>query len=235
MKIIKQGAEAEPFSFVKEKPPGKRKQNGEKKVNVIKQGAEAVLYLKGGKLVKERIKKGYRIKEIDERLRKLRTRSEGKLLMRAENTPKVFSVDEDKCIIEMEFIDGELVKDILDALDDCKRDMLCREIGKNIAKLHDKNIIHGDLTTSNMLIKDKLYFIDFGLGFSSLRIEDKAVDLRLLKQAFESKHYKIADKCFNLVLRGYKNCGDYDDVIKQLAKVEGRGRYKRKNGESFKL
>src|SRR3990167_9462231 len=171
-------------------------------MKLIKQGAEGILYLQGDRLIKERVPKGYRIKEIDDKIRKLRTRGEGKLLKRVENTPKVFLVDERNFKIEMEFIDGELVKDVLDGLDVEKRKKLCLSIGENIAKMHDNNIIHGDLTTSNMitflleketLTKEKLYFIDFGLGFNSERVEDKAVDLRLLRQAFNSKHYKIGD------------------------------------------
>ena len=80
-----------------------------------------------------------------------------------------------------------------------------------------------------MIIDGKLYFIDFGLGFISSRIEDKAVDLRLLKQALDSKHYKTAEESFKWVLEGYKECNDYMDVMKQLEKVELRGRYKRKH------
>ena len=199
-------------------------------MKLIKQGAEAILYLQDEKLIKERIPKGYRIQELDDKIRKLRTRSEGRLLQRAENTPHVFLVDEDTCVIEMEFIDGGLVKDILNDLDADKRKRLCLEIGGNIARLHDKNIIHGDLTTSNMLLKEKLYFIDFGLGFISERIEDKAVDLKLLKQALDSKHYLVAEDCFSWMLEGYRAYEDYEKVFKQLGKVEMRGRYKRKHG-----
>jgi len=217
MKIIKQGAK---LFFQKENLKEKK---------ILKQGAEAILYVKNNILNKERIKKNYRIKEIDDRFRRLRTRSEGRLLMRAGNTPKVFSVDEEKCIIKMEFLKGRLVKDIFDSLNIGERERLCKEIGGNIAGLHNKDIIHGDLTTSNMIIDGKLYFIDFGLGFISSRIEDKAVDLRLLKQALDSKHYKTAEESFKWVLEGYKECNDYMDVMKQLEKVELRGRYKRKH------
>lgn len=202
-------------------------------MKLIKQGAEAVLYLEHGRLIKERIAKGYRIREIDDRLRKLRTRSEGRLLMRVENAPKVFLVDETGCRIEMEFIDGKLVKDILNDLNSEERKRICFEMGERIAALHDHTIIHGDLTTSNMLIKDKLYFVDFGLGFISRRVEDKAVDLHLLRQALEGKHYQIAEECFAWVLEGYqKGNKEAGKVLRQLMKVENRGRYKGKNGLS---
>lgn len=197
-------------------------------MELIKQGAEAILYRDGGKLVKERIPKGYRIPEIDLRLRKLRTRGEGRLLQRAPHTPKVFLVDENTCKIEMEFIDGQIVRDVFDGLSDKERQQLCLQMGKQIAELHDLDIIHGDLTTSNMLMRDGLFFIDFGLGFMSKRVEDKAVDLHLLKQAMESKHYLHAEQAFSWVLGGYGACRDAGRVLQQLEKVEGRGRYKGK-------
>ena len=104
---------------------------------------------------------------------------------------------------------------------------ICLIIGKNIAKLHDSNIIHGDLTTSNMIYSNKiLYFIDFGLGFESARIEDKAVDLYLIKQALEAKHFKNFRAYFSTVLKGYKLSKNASSVLKQLEKVHMRGRYK---------
>ena len=78
-----------------------------------------------------------------------------------------------------------------------------------------------------MILKDnKVYFIDFGLGFISNKIEDKAVDLHLLKQALQSKHYKIYEKGFNYILEGYRKSKNFENTIKRLEKVEKRGRYK---------
>jgi len=198
---------------------------------LIGRGAEAILYIENNKLIKERIKKNYRINEIDEKLRKYRTRSESKLIQNSGiNVPKILSVNDKTMKIEMEYIKGDLIKNILDNLDKKEREKLCKEIGEQIAILHDKNIIHGDLTTSNMIVKEnKIYFIDFGLGYNSLRIEDKAVDLHLLKQALESKHYKVFEECFNAILKSYKKSVNYDVVMERLKKVEQRGRYKRKN------
>jgi len=99
-----------------------------------------------------------------------------------------------------------------------------REIGRSVRKLHDANIIHGDLTTSNMILKDKVYFIDFGLGFFSTRIEDKAVDLFLFKKALESKHHEVWEECFKEVLKAY---GD-QKVMERLKEIEKRGRYRKK-------
>lgn len=198
-------------------------------MKIIKQAAEAIIYKDNDKIIKERIKKSYRIDDIDVKLRKFRTRREAKLLEKVENSPKVYNADEKNMKIVMEFIDGKLIKDILDNLNKNKRNLLLREIGGKIAKMHDNNIIHGDLTTSNMILKDKVYFIDFGLGFNSARIEDKAVDLHVLKQALESKHYKHFEESFKEVLEGYKLSKNWKEVLNRLEKVEKRGRYKRKN------
>lgn len=193
-------------------------------MKILKQGAESVILLDKDKIIKHRILKSYRIKEIDDKIRKSRTRSEAKLLEKADvNVPKIFEVDEKEMKIKMEYLDGSLVKNIFDNLKEKERLALCKTLGEEISKLHSKDIIHGDLTTSNLIFKDgKLYFIDFGLGFFSNRVEDKAVDLHLLKQALESKHYKSFKRSYQQVLKHYK----HKDVLKRLEKVESRGRYK---------
>ena len=191
---------------------------------LIAQGAEAKLYVSGSKLIKERIKKSYRLEVLDNRIRKLRTRREAKLLSRANvNVPRLLKIDEENSILEMEFIKGDLLKDGLDSLELKKSLEVCKHIGEEVSKLHEQDIIHGDLTTSNMILKDnKVYFIDFGLGFISQKAEDKAVDIHLLKQALESKHYKKFEEYYSVILKNYKN----KEVIKRLEKVEARGRYK---------
>ena len=197
---------------------------------IIKQGAEAILYKEDEYLLKERIPKSYRISTLDQTLRKSRTRSEAKLLQKASiSVPRVYDVDENKMIIKMDFVDGQVLKDVFDTLQ--HRDNICKQIGKSIATLHQQHIIHGDLTTSNMILKDHtVYFIDFGLGFISQRVEDKAVDLHLLRQALESKHYLHAEKTFKSVLEGYDYCKK--DILRQLEKIGMRGRYKRKNAHT---
>lgn len=193
-------------------------------MKILKQGAESIIKLENNKIIKHRIKKSYRIKEIDEKIRKLRTRSEAKLLQKSPvNTPKVLNMDENNSIIEMEYIEGDLLKNIFDKLKQKERLSLCKQLGEEISRLHKADIIHGDLTTSNLILKNnKIYFIDFGLGFHSNRAEDKAVDLHLLRQALESKHYKNYKKEYSTILKYYSN----KEVLKRLEKVESRGRYK---------
>lgn len=198
---------------------------------LIAQGAESKLYLKENKIIKDRFSKKYRLKEIDERLRRFRTKRESKILEKLSlidfPSPKLIKTDKKEKII-MENIEGPLIKDIFDE----NHKKLSEEIGEKVALLHNNSIIHGDLTTSNMILSkndSRIYFIDFGLSFFSHKTEDKAVDLHLLKQALESKHYKVWEKAFKIVLNNYKkNAENSAEILTRLEKVEKRGRYKQK-------
>ncbi len=196
--------------------------------NIIGQGAEAVLTKNNSTVVKDRVAKGYRLPQLDESIRKLRTRHEGKILERAAKlipVPKLITSDEREKKITMEYIAGKKLSEHLETLKNYKT--ICKQIGKSIAKLHDADIIHGDLTTSNMILKDKtVYFIDFGLAFHSPRAEAKAVDLHLIKQALEAKHPTIFEQAAKAVMQGYETSKNYKSVMTRLAKVEKRGRYK---------
>ncbi len=122
----------------------------------------------------------------------------------------------------MQYLSGKKLSEYLEKLDYKK---ICKQLGEILTKLHNQDIIHGDLTTSNMIyIKNNaLYLIDFGLGFHSYKIEDKAVDLHLLKQALEAKHYKIADECFKIIIKNYK-ANQYKTIIQRIPIIESRGR-----------
>jgi len=209
------------------------------KEKIIGRGAEALLIKKGGMLLKRRIKKGYRHENLDLMLRTARTRREARLLQKASQiiaVPKVKAIDgmarkklEPETEIEMEFDDGKVLSKHLDKIPLSDALKICKQIGQSAAKLHDLGIIHGDLTTSNMILREnKVYFIDFGLGFHSARAEDKAVDLHLLREALESRHFKHWPRLFNAVLSGYKISKNARAVAERLKKVEARGRYKGK-------
>ena len=191
----------------------------------IAHGAEAILYKEGNRIIKDRVSKPYRIPEIDLKLRKERTRSEAKLIRALErvgvNVPAVLKEDDKQMILEIEFLNGKKIRDYLEKTKDFK---VCKQIGEQTAKKHEANIVHGDLTTSNMILHEgKLFLIDFGLGEFSQRVEDKAVDLHLFKECLVSKHHGIWEKTWNKFLESYKN----QDAIKRLKIVESRGRYKR--------
>ena len=182
-------------------------------------------------IVKERISKGYRIKQLDEELRKLRTRKEVKLLTDVRKlgipTPKIFLVDEKNHKIIMEYIKGSRLKEHLNAASDNQVKSVCLQLGRQIGRLHANNIVHGDLTTSNMILKDeKIYFIDPSLGEFTQRIEDKAVDMKLLKEALKSTHFKIFDETWNNILLGYgEEYGNANVVLEQVKEIEKRARY----------
>ena len=187
---------------------------------IIAQGAEAVISQDKDRITKERIRKSYRIEDIDKRLRISRTRREANILKKLEllDLPAPRLIEKDDTRIVMSRIRGKKLRDVL-----AKEHF--PEIARKIAILHNNDIIHGDLTTSNMVLDDEIYLIDFGLSFYSTKPEDKAVDLHLLKQALNSKHYDIAD--FGTIIEEYCRHGD-PKVVKRLETVEKRGRNKMK-------
>ena len=203
---------------------------------ILQQGAEANIILSNNFVIKNRISKNYRIKELDEKIRVRRTRSEAKLLLKASkiiNSPRPFFQPSIKTSskLKMPFINGKKLSEYLDNFSLEKQKQICEKIGQSIAKLHNSDIIHGDLTTSNMILVEygdaKVFFIDFGLGFISHKIEDKAVDLHLLKQALEAKHFKNWQQLFEQVIKGYKKFTSNSKIIlERLKVVEKRGRYK---------
>jgi len=338
---------------------------------LLYQGAEAKILLdeKENLIIKDRISKSYRIKELDEKIIKHRTKSEKKLLEKASkiiNAPNPLPLKEFN-IIQMPYVQGKKLSEHLDSFQLEKQKEIMNIVGKETAKLHDNDIIHGDLTTSNMILveddnkfekqiielkslnlpcdeyavfgsgplavhgireskdidiivkpelwnklikkysvkkadcggncfkvnkieiyqdwrpwfddvnklindadifegikfvklkyvlewkkayarekdlKDvklieeyqkrgdinlpnfKVFFIDFGLGFISKKIEDKAVDIHLLKQALEAKHFKNWETLFNSFLEGYRKSKEAKQVLERLKVVELRGRYR---------
>lgn len=241
---------------------------------LLSQGAEAQIYeeeYNGNKntrygsntvIVKDRFRKTYRHEQLDKQLRTLRARREAKVLekLKALNflVPKVIELDDKNSKLVLEKIDGRLVKEFICSNEKDKKLMarLGKQIGKKIAFLHLHDIIHSDLTTSNLIYSEStkrnkidkiynnksdnfgnnIYFIDFGLSYFSTKIEDKAVDLHLVERAFESKHYRIFKQCFKAVVDGYLKA--YADsgkketgkqIIARFELVKERGRNKAKN------
>jgi len=205
---------------------------------LIKKGAEANLYLEewhGRRVImKRRLSKAYRLSELDATIRTQRTLREPQLIHRAKEagvpTPTIFLIDAVDTNIIMEFIEGKQVKQILNDLSSSERLRLCRHIGVLIGRLHNHGIIHGDLTTSNMILTSsgKVFFVDFGLGEQSEELEVKGVDLHLMKRALQSTHFKYAEECFEAVFEGYaETVGEKvaKSVLEKIKEIERRGRY----------
>jgi TP53 regulating kinase-like protein len=205
---------------------------------LIKKGAEASLYLAdwhGRKvIIKRRLPKKYRPSLLDEQIRTYRTIHEPQLMHEAKKagvpTPTIFLVDTENATIIMEFIEGEQVKQLLGEVSKSRRQSLCTKIGELIGKLHKNGVIHGDLTTSNMIMNSegKIFFVDFGLGEKTSELEAKGVDLHLMKRALQSTHFRFAEECFNAVIEGYSKILEAEtvkNVLDRIREIERRGRY----------
>ena len=200
----------------------------------IAQGAEAVLFEDRGTIIKERLRKAYRHQHLDEALRKFRTKREAKILQKLEElnfpAPHLREFSDKRMSIIMDFIPGEKLKDVFEQGDDYR--LLAQEIGQKVGQLHQHDLVHGDLTTSNMIQHQEtgeVHLIDFGLSSFSDKMEDKAVDLFLLDRALESKHYQHYPDIFERVLEGYRQ--EYPEaarVLERFKQVSKRGRNKKK-------
>jgi TP53 regulating kinase-like protein len=188
---------------------------------LLAMGAEATIELRDGMIIKKRIPKSYRLEALDKTIRKERTKAEARLTSESRRkgvpTPIIFDIEDTE--ITMEYIEGPRLKDILTPL-------LSIEIGYAVGRLHSGGIIHGDLTTSNMILHDnRIYLIDFGLAYYDSSIEARGVDVHVLFQTFESTHndHQILMAFFN---KGYaQTFQDAEAVLGRVKEIEGRGRY----------
>jgi Kae1-associated kinase Bud32 len=196
-------------------------------MELVGKGAEANLFRDGGRLVKERVCKKYRIPEVDASLRGRRTAREGQLLQLAREvgvlTPKVFEVDRKGCRIVMEFVSGTLVRDYFDSAGEAEVEDVAGMVGSGLRRLHDAGIVHNDLTTSNLIFRDgSVYFIDFGLAFRSRRLEDRAMDLVVFKKSILATHTSRLDLIWGGVVSGY---GVGKELLARVNQIEKRVRY----------
>ncbi|HJH32590.1 MAG TPA: Kae1-associated kinase Bud32 [Methanosarcinaceae archaeon] len=184
-------------------------------------GAEATVHLEDDVIIKERVPKRYRLVELDRRIRKERTRAEARLMSEARRvgvpTPIIYDVN--GSTIKMEYIGGIPVKNVMSP-------ELSERVGEIVGRLHSGGIIHGDLTTSNMILhNNRIFLIDFGLAFVSNIVESHGVDVHVLFQTFESTH-KDHERLIETFCKGYrKTFKDADEVLKRVKEIEKRGRY----------
>ncbi|XP_074526890.1 EKC/KEOPS complex subunit TP53RK [Halichoeres trimaculatus] len=216
------------------------------RAELIKQGAEARVYraefLGKPAIVKERFPKRYRHPVLDEKLTHRRTVQEVRSILRCRragiSTPAVYFVDYTTHCIFLEEVVGSLtVRDHIAATQKSgcctgpELEQLAKRIGQILAKMHDEDVIHGDLTTSNMLLRhgqgdgeSDLVLIDFGLSYNSALPEDKGVDLYVLEKAFLSTHPNT-ESLFEKLLKSYTVSSKKSSaVIKKLDEVRLRGR-----------
>ncbi|XP_074460889.1 EKC/KEOPS complex subunit TP53RK [Larus michahellis] len=212
-------------------------------LQLVRQGAEACVYrglfLGRAAVAKLRIPKRYRHPALEERLSRRRTAQEARSLLRCRragiSAPVVYFVDYVTNSIYLEdIVDSITVQDHINSLQQSGNDtssllILAEKMGELLARMHDEDLIHGDLTTSNILLRPPtekldLVLIDFGLSFISGLPEDKGVDLYVLEKAFLSTH-PDTEAMFKTLLKTYaatsKKSGP---VIKRLDEVRLRGR-----------
>lgn len=214
-------------------------------LTLIKKGAEANLYLADwhGKsaVLKKRVVKKYRPSTLDRQIRVYRTVHEPQLMSEAKKagvlTPTIFLVDVGDTTIVMEYVQGKQVKQLLSEVSDGERRRLCRRIGELVGRLHKYGVVHGDLTTSNMIVSgdERIFLVDFGLGERSVQLEARGVDLHLMKRALQSIHFRFAEECFVHVLEGYADVLGLDvskNVLDKVKEIEKRGRYVAERRES---
>jgi TP53 regulating kinase-like protein len=198
---------------------------------LIKRGAEADIYISdwyGRKSIsKIRAVKPYLHRSLDSEIRRRRTIHEARMLSASKTTgvatPFVYFVDPVRSEIVMEFVSGKNAKDVLNPC-------LATAMGKYAALLHSNNIIHGDLATSNFVLSTKLVLLDFGSSFYSERLEDRASDIRLLKEIYGSAHFSRSDILFKHFLTGYSDIlggAAVRKILEKVSEIERRGRYAR--------
>lgn len=217
------------------------------------QGAEARLYrglyLGRPTLMKERFEKKYRHADLDQRLTRDRIRNEARAMLRAKAagvaTPALYLVDLERRSIFMEYIEGactakEYIDEHISEKENAEESIntLAESLGTLVARLHLKNIIHGDLTTSNILLKtvddtsssndlSRFVIIDFGLARVESTAEDKAVDLYVLERSLLSAHSEVPnlfDKVLDNYAQQYADKGQRREILTKYKEVRARGR-----------
>ena len=202
-------------------------------MKLMKKGAEADIYQltwQNSKVIlKIRKSKNYRNSILDSKICRQRTIKESQMLSQVKSfgipTPLVYFVNLKNNSIIMQEIPGKPVHD----LPESKIIELSKHIGKLVGMLHKNGIMHGDLTTSNFIFFQKIiYVIDFGLSQNTIKSEDHAVDLRLIKEILNSAHTKIMEAAWKNFLSGYKSVvgnANYVKITKLVSEIESRGRY----------
>jgi len=210
----------------------------EKILELVSKGAEAYLYRSSlfniPVIIKYRIPKTYRDSVLDKRIRSQRTILEAKIIgtLRSKGlpVPAVLFVDPDRALLVLEYIDGVLLKHVI-GHDINKSLKIFKEVGLYVGLIHLNKIVHGDLTTSNIIIRKddgKPYIIDFGLATYSEDIEDRGVDLHLLLRSLESTHPMYANRLFKEFIEGYSDVmgEEYTNLLlNKVKEIRMRGRY----------
>ncbi len=195
-------------------------------MKILSRGAEADIYIHDNMIIKERVKKNYRIDKLDYKLRKFRTKREFKVITKlfegGVNVPRPLENDLENMRIFMEFIEGKPLKSTID------RSLLFKFFNE-IIKMHSIGIVHGDLTTLNCIVKNnKTFIIDFGLSKFSTKIEDRAEDLHLFFVNLKNEHSDLYHFRSNLEKIYEEKIENGKKVINRVKDIQLRGRNKKR-------
>lgn len=176
----------------------------------------------------------YRLPELDEEIRGQRTVHEAQIIHDARSAgvrvPYLYYVSPEESLLVIQYIDGPQLKSVLHTTDEDLEEVSA-EFGRSVGALHRAGIMHGDLTTSNVIVGDEgVFLIDFGLATHSLKVEDHAVDLRLIKETLVGAHATVSVSVMRWFLTGYTDVvGEKraKEVGRKLLEIERRGRYAR--------
>jgi TP53 regulating kinase and related kinases len=204
----------------------------------LHRGAEADLFLSTlppwKAVVKRRVRKAYRNEGLDAKIRKERTVKEASAIREAKiagaRAPSILGLDLERYSIIMTFIDGTVARDAIDSMGDSRRLALLEELGRQIGFLHSAGIVHGDLTTSNIILPDegRPFLIDFGMATRTSEPEDCGTDLHLLQRSLSATHALDATSSFKKVAKGYReSAGETiaESSLRKAAEIARRGRY----------
>jgi Kae1-associated kinase Bud32 len=206
-----------------------------KQGELVAKGAEAIIYegsfINSPIILKQRIKKNYRLPEIDEEIRKRRLRAEARIMTLAwknnVNVPVLLGIDIKNQTLIIERIQGDLLFSLLNSIPYSDLKEIFQNLGRQVFLLHKNDIIHGDLTVFNIIIDQqrKAWLIDFGLGNISIEIEKKADDLlsffntlKAITPNFQELFDDFKNSYVQIYAQGKK-------IFEQVKKIQSRARY----------
>jgi len=204
---------------------------------LIRKGAEADLYQDVwhglNTIHKVRRAKAYRIPQLDLQIRSSRTSHEAQIIHNAKRvgvpTPFMYLIDLETTTITMQYVEGPRMREALGSLSSDQKEKLGHHVGELLGRLHVGGIVHGDVTTSNIIISgEKVFLIDFGLAEYSHELEKRGIDLLLIKRSLQAMHYVCAKECFDAMVRGYTSTVGENvcrEVLKRVEEIAKRGRY----------
>jgi TP53 regulating kinase and related kinases len=220
---------------------GDDRETGRRTVRLLYRGAEADVFRGDwcGQPAVYKMRKPllYRLPELDKLIRSQRTVHEAQMLHNSKlagvSAPHLYYLSPPEALLVMEHLEGKRLKTLLlePGLTRERVEALGEAFGSSIAMLHAAGIMHGDLTTSNAIVDgDRLSLIDFGLAIHSQRLEDQAVDLRLIKETLTGAHNVVSKPFMQSLLAGYASVlgrARAEAATRKLTEIERRGRYAR--------